>query len=225
MSENWSKRSEKKWDETAKDWNESSRTMWDNGSRKDIIPFFTQHIKSPCEVLDVGCGDGYGSQKLMEQGFKVHGVDLSHEMIKIARNRKGVNLSFQQANMMDLPYENQQFDALMVINAIEWTEHPLAALKELKRVVKVGGFLLIGILGPTAHPRTYSFPRLHNEESICNTMMPWEFERLALENNWTVVDGKGVYRKGVSNQNFDSLPNDLKQALSFMWLYMLKRKG
>ena len=51
------------------------------------------------------------------------------------------------------------------------------------------------MLGPTAGPRKQSFPRLYGKLVICNTMMPWEFERLALENGWEKVDELTVFKK------------------------------
>ena len=41
----------------------------------------------------------------------------------------------------------------MAINSLEWTEEPLRALNEIKRVLKSDGYACIAILGPTAKPR------------------------------------------------------------------------
>jgi 2-polyprenyl-3-methyl-5-hydroxy-6-metoxy-1,4-benzoquinol methylase len=39
-------------------------------------------LKKPAKVVDVGCGDEYGSYKLYKEGYDVIGVDLSSEMIR-----------------------------------------------------------------------------------------------------------------------------------------------
>jgi hypothetical protein len=111
----------------------------------------------------------------------------------------------------------------MAINSIEWTERPLEALNEMRRVLKSGHLLCVGLLGPTAAPRINSYRRLYGEPVICNTMMPWEFEKLAQENGWELVDGEGVYKRGVSEKMVANLPAELKQALTFMWLFMLRK--
>jgi hypothetical protein len=72
-------------------------------------------------------------------------------------------------------------------------------------------------------PRTNSYRRLYGEEVICNTMMPWEFEQLANENGWEKLDELPVYKRGADAINLHNVPTDLKQALSFMWVFMLKR--
>ncbi len=79
---NWHESAEKKWDSSAEFWNQNSQEMWDSGSRSTIIPFFEQYVKKEAKVLDVGCGDGYGTYKLSRAGYKAVGVDLSEVMIQ-----------------------------------------------------------------------------------------------------------------------------------------------
>ena len=83
---NWHESAEKKWDSSAEFWNQNSQEMWDSGSRSTIIPFFEQYVKKEAQVLDVGCGDGYGTYKLSRAGYKAVGVDLSEVMIQKVRN-------------------------------------------------------------------------------------------------------------------------------------------
>lgn len=212
------------WDEFADDWNSSSQQMWDSGSRKTIVPFMKKFVPIGSSILDVACGDGYGSYKLYQEGYIVTGTDISTKMIDLASKRKKSNdLKFLQADMMNLPFEDQSFDAIMVINGIEWTEYPLKALNELRRVLKNDGYLCAAILGPTAHPRKHSFERLYGRQPIMNTMMPWEFHQLVLENGWKIISEEGVMKRGVTKEMLTKLPIDLRQALSFMWLFMLQK--
>lgn len=221
---NWVNESEKQWNEKSNFWNKSSKEMWEEGSRKDILPFFQKHVSTGLYVCDMGCGDGYGAYKLAKAGYKVLGIDLSKEMIEKAKNqRTDENLFFEKGNIDYLSVENETFDAVMAINSLEWTEHPLVVLKEMKRIVKVNGYACVGILGPTAMPRTNSYRRLYNEHVICNTMMPWEFGQLASENGWEKIAELPVFKRGVEQLKLHNLSTDLKQALSFMWVFMLKR--
>ncbi|MFS8630883.1 MAG: class I SAM-dependent methyltransferase, partial [Bacillales bacterium] len=107
---------------------------------------------------------------------------------------------------------------------LEWTENPLRALAEMKRILKDGGKACVGMLGPTAGPRKQSFPRLYGKRVICNTMMPWEFERLALENGWEKVDELTVFKKDALKLPTERLSGELRQALSFMHVFMLEKK-
>lgn len=223
---NWNKEAELQWDSRAQFWNQRSVNMWDNGSRKDIIPFVEKHMEKGSKVYDIGCGDGYGSYKLHKAGFDVAGMDLSSEMITHAKERiPNEEVSFIQGDVMDLPFADNSCDGIMSINVLEWTEIPANALKQLSRVLKKDGLLCVGILGPTAGPRTHSYARIYGEKAIANTMMPWEFEKLAKENNFTYIDGFGVYRDKVKAQNQEGLPRELKQALTFLWVFMFRKEG
>jgi ubiquinone/menaquinone biosynthesis C-methylase UbiE len=221
----WHREAKERWDERANFWNQSSKDMWEQGSRKTIVPFFSKHVPKGSSIADLGCGDGYGSYKLFQAGYHVTGVDLSKEMIEKAKRREeDEGLQFHEADLTDLPFEDETFSGLIAINSMEWTEQPLKALNEMRRVLKTDHLMCLGLLGPTAAPRTNSYNRLYGEPVICNTMMPWEFEKLAQENGWEIVDGSGVYERGVREDMVSSLPTDLKQALTFMWLFIVRKK-
>ncbi|WP_066175687.1 class I SAM-dependent methyltransferase [Bacillus marinisedimentorum] len=225
--DNWHKEAQSQWNSRAGYWDENAVKMWSEGSRRDIIPLFKRHVKPSGEtnVLDIGCGPGHSTTLLQQAGYSPVGIDLSAEMIEKAKNRdNGDNLTFLQADVMQLPFKSGEFDAVTVINVLEWTASPLKALAEIRRVLKPGGTGLFGILGPTAGPRQNSFNRLSGESVICNTMMPWEFKQLAEENGWNFTAGKGVYKKEVKPEHIRGLPEDLQQALTFMWLFILEKK-
>lgn len=221
----WHKEARKQWDDRAGFWNKNSEEMWTKGSRKTIIPFLEPYIEKGSFIVDAGCGDGLGSYLLAKNGYRVTGIDLSNEMIEKAKARTDLDsLTFVQGDLTNLPLEEKSADAVMAINSLEWTQKPIDALNELKRIVKDKGHACVGILGPTAHPRVNSYRRLYGEEVIMNTMMPWEFEQLAKENGWAVIDGHGVYKRGVNEKMVGSLPQELEQALTFMWVFMLQKK-
>jgi ubiquinone/menaquinone biosynthesis C-methylase UbiE len=221
----WVNEAEKQWDDRADIWHSNSKEMWETGSRKDIIPFLTKHVKAEESICDLGCGDGYASYKLATKGYQVTGVDLSEQMLEKARVRaKDTTAQFLKADISRVPVESGSFDASMAINSLEWTENPLDVLHEMKRIVKKDGWICIAILGPTAMPRMNSYRRLYGEKVICNTMMPWELGKLAEENGLVKVDETGVYKRGADTLTLDKLSLDLKQALTFMWVFMFQNK-
>lgn len=225
---NWHETAKQQWDERADFWSKNSVEMWENGSRKSIIPFFTKYLKEYHlnQILDIGCGDGYGSYKLHQQGFKVQGVDISASMIEKAKQKGGnEDLSFLQADINHLPFKTESFDGLMSINCIEWTETPLFALNEVRRVLKKGAIACFCILGPAASPRSNSYQRLYDEKVICNTMMPWEFAQLCQENGWDLLGSQGIYTKEVTAHHIAGLSEKLKQSLSFSWLFIIQKSA
>ncbi|WP_186577874.1 class I SAM-dependent methyltransferase [Aquibacillus kalidii] len=220
----WHKEAKLKWEEHADFWYQKSQEMWDHGSRKTIVPFIEKHIPKGSLIGDLGCGDGYGSYKLHKSGYRIIGLDLSDEMIEKAKKRGSKELTFMQGDLTDLPFGDESFSGLMAINSLEWTEEPIKALNEMKRVLRTGHYLCVGLLGPTASPRHNSYRRLYGESVICNTLMPWELEKLASENGWDVIDGTGVYKQSVSKDVIGGLSVELKQALTFMWLFCFRKK-
>ncbi|MFG6150476.1 class I SAM-dependent methyltransferase [Halobacillus sp. B23F22_1] len=225
MAFNWHQEAEKQWDERSSFWNANSKNMWDSGSRKTIIPLIKKHAKIGNSIADLGCGDGYGSYKLAQAGFEVTGLDLSEDMIELAKSRLAHDtLRFVQGDIVQLPFESESFDTIMAVNCLEWIEVPYQGITEMKRVLKPGGKLCVGVLGPTAKPRINSYRRVYGEKVICNTMMPWEFEQLALENGLKLIDGHGVFKREAEGMDVTAFPRELQQALTFMWVFIFEKE-
>ncbi|WCK55687.1 class I SAM-dependent methyltransferase [Aneurinibacillus sp. Ricciae_BoGa-3] len=222
MGFDWHQACQEQWNKMSDNWQANSREMWEEGSRKNIIPVLTRYIqpaKGP--VLDAGCGDGYGSMLLAQKGFEVTGIDLAGQMIEKASARisPDMRLSFQQGDVTSLPFDKEYFQSIMAINVLEWTSYPHNVLLELKRHLKPDGILAIGVLGPTAAPRQHSYKRLHGKEVIMNTIMPWECARLLGDTGFEVVHQDGVYKRGVTDDMTSRLSLELCQALSFLWMF------
>lgn len=225
----WSKEAAEKWNAFAEEWNRNSEAMWETGSRRTILPFLMRHVsKQQGAVLDAGCGDGYASCKLAQHGYSVEGIDIAEEMIRLARERaakQGVAVRFRTADISHLPFADRSFAGILSINVVEFTPSPLRALRELHRLLIPGGVLVLGILGPTAGPRNHSYRRLYEEATIQNTMMPWEAKRLAGENGFALLDEEPVYKEGVTPDIAGRLSVELREAVSFLTLFALQKKG
>ncbi|WP_238941991.1 class I SAM-dependent methyltransferase [Bacillus sp. REN10] len=221
---NWTINAKDQWNEKANDWHAKSKQMWETGSRKDLVAFLAAHVQPPALVADLGCGDGYGSLKLHEQGYEVVGVDLSDKMVELAKAYNQEGMTFYQADLVQLPFEKESIQAIMAINSLEWTESPKDVLAEVKRVLVPKGKICAAILGPTAGPRTNSYPRLIGKKVVMNTMMPWEFSKLAFEQGFQLKDEYHVYKEGIIDEHVANLPNQLKQALTFMTVFMLEKQ-
>ncbi len=85
-------------------------------------------------VLDVGCGTGNHLLILSRLGLDVSGVDASAHMIAKAKERLGHRCSLKMAMAEDLPFEDNEFDIVLLINTLEFVDDPLAVLMEAGRV-------------------------------------------------------------------------------------------
>lgn len=98
-------------------------------------------------ILDVGCGTGYFEQLLLTENAQqsVVGVDISTEMLKIAKQKFSFhpNYQFHQTSVNNLPFDNGYFDLVVSASAFHYFEQPQIALLEMKRVVKPQGKIII----------------------------------------------------------------------------------
>ncbi|MDL5361023.1 class I SAM-dependent methyltransferase [Halalkalicoccus sp. NIPERK01] len=113
-------------------------------------------------VLEVGFGPGVGIETLARAVLdgSVAGVDASPEMVEQARRRNAAlieagRVDLRQGTAEDLPFPDGSFDAAFAFNTMQaWTE-PNAGLREIRRVVKPGGQVVVSV---TVHAGTPEDP-------------------------------------------------------------------
>lgn len=99
--------------------------------------------------LDVACGTGDMAVELLKRGCSVTGIDLSEEMLAIARRKTAEanyphsNFNFQLANAEELPFEAASFDVVTSAFGIRNFIHLDKGLAEMARVLKSGGRMVI----------------------------------------------------------------------------------
>jgi arsenite methyltransferase len=99
-------------------------------------------------ILDVGCGPGFYVAELLEDAGPdgaALGVDMSASMLALAERRcEGLpNASFREGSATDLPADDASFDAAVCVQVLEYVPDADAALRELRRVVRPGGRVLV----------------------------------------------------------------------------------
>ncbi len=100
------------------------------------------------KILDAGCGTGNFSIKLSKLGCIVSGIDISPDMLNIARNKNKGELSvdYLEMDFRKLDFPDASFDGVFSMAAFEFIEEAEKAYQELYRVLKPGGKLLIGTI-------------------------------------------------------------------------------
>jgi SAM-dependent methyltransferase len=84
-------------------------------------------------LLDVGCGGGAFLNRARESGCAITGLDHSREMVRVARDKTGARIELGAAEAM--PFEGDEFTAVSCLVAFFFFPDPIAALREMRRVV------------------------------------------------------------------------------------------
>ncbi len=123
-------------------------------------------LPSGANVLDIGCGAGTTSVALAKRGLRVEAVDSVPEMIQLTRRAAlssdaGGRVQVRSGDVHRLAYQSESFDMAVAIGVMEWLPSFAGPLKELLRVLRPGGWLIVNVdnsralhcwLDPRMHP-------------------------------------------------------------------------
>ncbi len=131
---------------TQKDFDRIALVSEDGATHNDHYHnFLLRHLPSNChDVLEIGCGTGGFARRLAERSEHVLAIDLSPEMIRLARERSAQfpNIEFQLADVRELPFPIASFDCIASIATLHHLPFPEILLK-MKAALKPGGALLV----------------------------------------------------------------------------------
>ncbi|MHB8893958.1 MAG: class I SAM-dependent methyltransferase [Candidatus Geothermincolia bacterium] len=171
-----------------------------------FLDIFDQYGKA---VLDVGCGPGEMVIDLLSRGCDVTGVDLSPEMIELAKKNvrdrlPEKNPDLQVGNIERLPFTAEKFDGIVCAGVIEYLDRDDRALGELNRVLKKDGTLIISVRNRLCPARVFDL--------IFDPLKKWSWSRAILNAAKRMAQGKAAqpilyfpYRKHSAGQIHSSL--------------------
>jgi arsenite methyltransferase len=105
------------------------------------------HIAQAREVLVVGCGIGVSCAYIAKKhGCRVVGVDISEKMIEWSHKRAHERriedkVEFRVADVLDLPFKIDRFDAVLVESVVAFVDDKARAIRECVRVTRPGGYV------------------------------------------------------------------------------------
>ena len=147
-------------------------------------------------ILDVGCGNGKVSLRVAKRAKIVYGVDIAKSALKNIK-KKPKNLIFRRMNIENLRFRQDFFDKIVCVETLEHVLNPKKAIKELRRVLKRDGYLVLTY--PTVNTTiikkieikigiTKNFP-------VSEHLTEWDYDRLIDEmrkSGFKLISAKGV---------------------------------
>lgn len=122
------------------------------------------------DVLDIACGEGYGSSMLLKAGAKsLIGVDIAQEAVDHAKSKYGIDARVGSGEQIPLP--DRSVDLIVSFETIEHVPSPRQFLDECKRVCRPGGAIIVS----TPDTRVYGSK---NNPFHCSEMTVPEFLRI-----------------------------------------------
>ena len=161
----------------------------------DVVRDFGSQFKKDDLVLDAGCGNGKNI-KYFQEKCNIMGFDYCSNLVSICKQR-GYNVF--EANILDIPLENETFDYIMsiaVIHHLDDEKLHLQAICELMRLLKKGGQLLITLWAYESddYSKKKKFNKGHNFVKFNKSMRYYYvYDEAMLKNMLSTLDSKYKY--------------------------------
>jgi ubiquinone/menaquinone biosynthesis C-methylase UbiE len=146
-------------------------------------------------ILDVGCGTGVFTLDVLSFGPHVIGLDISQPMVMQACHKaKKYPFGGIVGDMMSLPFEDDAFDKVVSMTAIEFVKDAQRAVKELFRVTRSGGRIVVTTL---------------------NSLSPWASRRMNEARKGVSIFSKTIFRSPDEMRSIVPVSAVIKTAIHF----------
>ncbi len=138
-------------------WSQVPINYYQKGVKRNLFQNFwhTQKINLAKKILnkvdfknclDVGCASGYMVSEIAKTypQAKYTGIDVYDKAIEYAK-KTYPKIKFKVASAEKLPFKNNSFDLILFYETIEHVENPIECLKEIKRILKKNGTLILSM--------------------------------------------------------------------------------
>lgn len=115
---------------------------------RELLLDFADSARSKGQACEIGCGPGQIARYLQDHGVSMRGIDISQEMVNLAR-RLNPDICFERGDMLALDLAGASLGGVVMFYSIIHLkrEDVVRALKEVERVLRPGGLLLLSFHG------------------------------------------------------------------------------
>lgn len=182
------------WPDQYDRWFETSIGSVIKGCEQDLIMEFLAPLAGE-RILDAGCGTGVFTLDILAAGAHVAGVDLSLPMLgKAVSKCRLLRFSPVAGDILRLPFKDESFDKAVSITALEFIKDAKSAVKELFRVTRSGGLVLVATL---------------------NSQSPWAERRRKEAERKETIFSKAIFRSPQEMLALSPFPGIVKTAVHF----------
>ncbi|KKW13768.1 MAG: hypothetical protein A2898_01960 [Candidatus Kerfeldbacteria bacterium RIFCSPLOWO2_01_FULL_48_11] len=176
---------------------------WDD----DFIQIFSRMVGKGAKVLDLGCGPGIETKKLVEKGLSVYGLDLSEKLLDIAK-KDNPTVEFTQGDMRQLPYADGQFDGVFAKASLLHIKKDDIdqVLSEIRRVLRPKGIFHAAVKQGEGEKEETEDDYGYSYKRFFSYWQPEEFKRLLTERGFNITNSDILKR-------------------SFTWIRIIAVKG
>ncbi len=119
------------------------------------IAFLSRGLPKAGAILDVGCGRGVNLGPLADQGFRVHGLEVSERATQGCDPRAEIHIA---SRLSDAGFETKSFDQVVIWHVLEHIADPFGAIAQCQRILKPGGRLVVAVPNFTSWQARWSGP-------------------------------------------------------------------
>ena len=124
-------------------------------SRYRFAASIAASLGHPLDILDLGCGAGYGTAALAQHAASATGLDIAPDAVSYAGQHYQLpNLRFLAASVTDVPLPDSHFDLITAFEVIEHIADGTSLLIEARRLLRPGGLLLVSTPNTTYYAET-----------------------------------------------------------------------
>jgi glycosyltransferase involved in cell wall biosynthesis len=122
-------------------WMQGAQIHYEHLHRYAFAAYFVKRKK----VLDLACGEGYGTYILAGEAEYVAGIEIDHPTVEYAKSRyKKDNLEFMEGSIIAVPIEGERdFDVVVCFQGLEYIKEHDKLMSEVKRLLKEDGLFII----------------------------------------------------------------------------------
>lgn len=172
----------------------------------EYIDEFLALLPKNAKILDVGCGVGVDAGYMASEGLEVIGIDLSKEMLKLAR-QKFPQIDFRQQDIRKLDFPPNSFDGILAscsLIHIPKKDVP-ALLKRFYQILNKDGVIYIALQGGKSEEIFVNEPFKPDEKLFLNIISFDEIRNLLVKNGFSIVKKYERESKSKEELNFTKL--------------------